>query len=91
MAYWNKGPSHLINKQHDISTIIGTHKPDILGIGEANFRSGHDILEAKQEGYSTHIGPGLESLGVARVAVYTKEGLVVKRRRDLEGGNVCTL
>ena len=28
---------------------------------------------------------------MCRVAVYTREGLVVKRRRDLEGGNVCTL
>ena len=91
LAYWNKGPSHLINKQHDISTIISQYKPDIFGIGEANFKPSHDIQEAKQEGYTTHLGPGLEHLGLARVAVYTREGLVVKRRRDLEGGNVCTI
>ena len=28
--YWNKGPAHLVNKQLDIETIIGNHKPQIL-------------------------------------------------------------
>ena len=91
MAYWNKGPSHLINKQLDIDSIIANYRPDILGIGEANFKRGQDVYEARQEGYTLHLGPGLDSLGVSRVAVYTKEGLMVKRRKDLEGGNVCTL
>ena len=91
MAYWNKGPSHLVNKKHDIASIISQHKPDILGIGEANFKPIHDLSETKQEGYSLHLGPGLDSLGVARVAVYTSDDLIVKRRRDLEGGNICTL
>ena len=91
LAYWNKGPSHLVNKHHDIEAIIAAYKPDILGIGEANFKTSHDVNDARQEGYNLHLGPGLDSLGVARVAVYVKEGLVVKRRPDLEGGNVCTL
>ena len=91
MAYWNKGPSHLINKQLDIDSIIANYRPDILVIGEANFKRGQDVYEARHEGYTLHLGPGLDSLGVSRVAVYTKEGHMVKRRKDLEGGNVCTL
>ena len=55
LAYWNKGPSHLVNKKHDIASIMSQHKPDVLGVGEANFKPGHDINEAKQEGYSLHL------------------------------------
>ena len=91
LAYWNKGSSHLVNKQHDIASTIASYKPDIFGIGEANFKQGHNIMEAKQDGYNLHLGPGLESFGISRVAVYTKEGLIVKRRRDLENNNVCTV
>ena len=91
LAYWNKGSSYLINKQLDIASVIARYKPDILGLGEANFKQGHDVIETKQEGYNLHIGPGLESFGTARVAVYIKEDLIVKRRRDLEGHNVCTI
>ena len=39
--YWNKGPAFLCNKQLDIETIIALHKPNILGLGEANFRHDH--------------------------------------------------
>ena len=74
-----------------MTAAIAKHKPDILGLGEANFKPGHDIVECQQDGYTLHLGPGLESLGVARVAAYIKDGLLVKRRRDLEGGKLCTL
>ena len=49
-AYWNKGPSFLTRKQLDIETIISTHKPHILGLGEANMRHDHDIAEVQQAG-----------------------------------------
>ena len=62
-----------------------------MGLGEANFKPGQNIVDSQQDGFTLHLGPGLESLGVARVAAYTRDGLVVKRRRDLEGGTVCTL
>ena len=90
-AYWNKGSSYLINKQLDIASAVARYKPDILGLGEANFKQAHDVIEAKQEGYNLYLGPGLEGFGTARVAVYIKEHLIVKKRRDLEGHNVCTM
>ena len=43
LAYWNKGSSFLTNKQLGIASTIASYKPDILGIGEANFKQGHDI------------------------------------------------
>ena len=67
-----------------MTAAIAKYKPDILGLGEANFKAGHNIVDCQQDGFTLH-------LGVARVAAYTRDGLVVKRRRDLEGGRVCTL
>ena len=35
ILHWNKGPSFLHNKHNYIETIIGGHKPHILGLSEA--------------------------------------------------------
>ena len=92
-AYWNKGPSFLTRKQLDIETIISTHKPHILGLGEANMRHDHDIAEVQQTGYSLHLDSSINNprLGVARVAVYTSNVLRVKRREDLEDDTVAAV
>ena len=93
-VYWNKGPSHLINKQLDIHDIIKDHQPHILGLGEANFRKDHDIDAAQIPGYNLHLdsGVGSDSVGgVARVAVYTHHLLRVKRRPDLEDEKVASV
>ena len=49
-VYWNKGPSFLKNKRQDIKQIIQDHKPHILGLGEANFKSSHDIEDVVIQG-----------------------------------------
>ena len=92
-AYWNKGPSFLTRNQLDIETIISTHKPHILGLGEANIRYDHDIAEVQQAGYTLHIDSSINnpSLGMARVAVYTSNILRVKRRVDLEDDTVAAV
>ena len=56
-----------------MDSIMASYKPYILGIGEANFQRGHNINEAKLVGFTMHLGPGLDSLGVSRVAVFTKD------------------
>ena len=91
--YWNKGPAHLINKQLDIETIISTHKPHILGLGEANFRHDHHLADVQQPGYSLHVDSCIDNpaLGMARVAVYTHSSLRVKRRADLEDSTVSAV
>ena len=82
-----------MNKQLDIETIIGSHKPHILGLGEANFRHDHDLADVQQAGYSLHLDSCVDnpSLGMARVAVYTHNSLRVKRRADIEDDNVAAV
>ena len=36
----------------DIETITQTHKPHILGLGEANFRQDHDVEDVQLQGYT---------------------------------------
>ena len=92
-VYWNKGPSFLSNKQLDSETIIGTHKPHILGLGEANFRHDHDLLDVQQTGYKLHLDSCIDNpdLGMARVDIYTHTSLRVKRRFDLEDKEVAAV
>ena len=83
----------LPNKHTEIETIIGTHKPHILGLGEANFRHDHDLADVQQAGYSLHLDSCVSNpdLGMARVAVYTHNSLRVKRREDLEDDTVAAV
>ena len=91
--YWNKGPSFLTNKQQDIESIISTHKPHVLGLGEANFRHEHDLEDVQIRDYSLHLDSCMDNpqLGLARVAVYTHNSLRVKRRPDLEDDTVAAV
>ena len=90
--YWNKGPSYLVNKQQDIKGIIDSHKPHILGLGEANVRQDHAMEDLYIEGYSLHLDSAIQTqIGMARVAVYTHNSLRVKRRPDLEDDRVSAV
>ena len=94
LAYWNKGPSLLTNKQDDLETIIADHRPHILGLGEANFRHDQHIEDVNIPGYNLHLDSGLDNDqvgGIARVAVYTHNLLRVKRRHDLEDDMVAAV
>jgi hypothetical protein len=92
-VYWNKGPSFLCNKQLDIETILETHKPHVLGLGEANVRYDHNLQDVQLPGYTLHLDSSIDnpSLGMARVAVYTHNALRVKRRTDLEDDTIAAI
>ena len=92
-VYWNKGPSFLTNKMNDIESIIDTHKPHILGLGEANFRHDHDVEDVQLQGYTLHLDSSVRNpnLGIARVVVYTHNILRVKRRADLEDDTIAAV
>ena len=64
-VYWNKGPAFLCNKQLDIESIIDTHKPHILGLGEANFRHDHDALDVQQTDYNLHLDSCIDNPDLA--------------------------
>ena len=93
VVYWNKGPSYLHNKQHEIESLVSTHKPHILGLGEANFRHDHSLEDVQLQGYTLHLDSSVDNpeLGLARVAVYTHNALRVKRRPDLEDEKIAAI
>ena len=91
ICYWNKGSSFLINKTEDVKEIINTHKPLVLGLGEAQFKSNHELADVQQPGYTLHLDSCQASLGISRCAVYTHDSLVVKRRHDLETEGIATV
>ena len=70
---WNKGSSHLENKQCEIESIIGFHHPHILGLCEANLKSNVDLSLVSHQEYNLHVAKSLShpELGVARTVVYT--------------------
>ena len=91
--FWNKGNSHLFRKMQDIQTLVSSHKPHIFGLAEANVLNNHDQTEIQIPNYTLHLasslsGPEVGGLGVSRVAVYTHSSITVRRRNDLEDGNL---
>ena len=93
IMHWNKGPSYLINKHHDIEAMIAGHKPHVLGLSEANIRHDHDLSLVQHEEYTLHICPTIDNpkLKMSRIVVYTHKSLVVKRRHDLEDDSVSAI
>ena len=43
LLHWNKGPSFLKNKHHEVETLIEGHTPNVLGLSEANIRADHNL------------------------------------------------
>ena len=93
LLHWNKGPSYLRNKQHEVETLIEGHKPHVLGLSEANFKAEHNLNEVQHNDYNLHTCPTLENsdLAISRVVVYTHQSLVVKRRHDLEDSTISAI
>ena len=89
--YWNKGPSLLTNKHQDLETLLADHHPHILGLGEANYSQAQDLDSVQLPGYNLHLDTGLESQGMARVAIYSHSSLRVKRRYDLEDTDTAAI
>ena len=83
--------SFLKNKHEDISEIINTHKPLVLGLGEAQFKKDQLLEEVQQPGFTLHMDSCQSSLGVTRCAVYTHNSSSVKRRDDLEDEGIATV
>ena len=93
ILHWNKGPSFLQNKHQDIETIIAGHTPHVLGLSEANFKTDHDASLVQHRDYNFHTCSTLQNqgLGISRVAVYTHNSLIVKRRPDLENDTISSI
>ena len=90
LIHWNKGPSFLANKHHEIED---SWKPHVFGLSEANLKRGHDQSLVQHQDYDLHICDTLNNpeLGISRIVVYCHKSLVVKRRRDLEDNNISAI
>ena len=85
IMHWNKGPSLLSNKMHDLENIIDKYRPHVLGLSEGNLRKFDDESDVQLKDYNLHTCPTINNLehGVSRVVVYTHKSIVVKPRPDL--------
>ena len=85
ISHWNKGGSYLINKMPEIKNIIAQHKPQILGISEANLLDTHDPSLVAVQDYCLHVCSTISNpcLRTSRVVVYTHKDIVAKLRPDL--------
>ena len=86
-----KSPHKSNSLRHEIISKLNTHKPLVLGLGEAQFKQGQNREEVQQTGYTLHLDSCQDSLGVSRCAVYTYNSLVVKRQDDLETKEIATV
>ena len=84
---------YLHRKLPEIETLIGKHNPHVFALGEANILKEHNLDDLKIKNYELHTAKSIDNneMKVARVAVYTHNSLVVKRREDLEDETVQTI
>ena len=93
LTHWNKGPSFLTNCHSDISSIIASYRPHLLGLSEANLKNTHDVTLAQHVDYQLHTCTTMSNpdLGISRVVVYTHKSLIVKRRTDLDDNSISAI
>ena len=75
LLHWNKGPSFLKNKHHEVETLIEGHTPHVLGLSEANLKANHNLSEVQHSDYNLHTCRTLENrdISISRVVVYTHQ------------------
>ena len=82
-----------MNKHNDIEALISEHRPQVLGLSEANLHRRHDLRDVQHDDYDLHISSTIHNpmLRVARVVVYTHQSLKVVRKRDLENYSISSV
>ena len=90
---WNSGHTYLINQINEIKWLIQDKSPHILFVYESNLRRSHDIEQVKIEGYSLHTSKMIRNpdIQVSRIVAYVKDGIVVRRRDDLESDEISAI
>ena len=83
VCHWNCA-SGIINKLDDIRNVISELKPTVIYISEADRKSHHDDRLIQIKGYRLHNSSSLEKHGKSRIIAYTKDGVNLRRRLDLE-------
>ena len=83
VCHWNCA-SGITNKLDDIKNAICELKPTVIYISEADRKSQHDDKLIQIQGYKLHNAASLEKHGKSRIIAYTKDGVNLRRRLDLE-------
>ena len=83
---WNSGHTFLINQMNEIKWLIQDEAPHILFVSESNLKRSHDRDQVEIDGYSLHTTKMIRNpdLQVSRIVAYVKDGIIVRRRYDLE-------
>ena len=85
ISHWNGGSAKLENKLNEIESKINRFRPHVLGLSESNLDKGVNMSCVQISGYKLVTCPMIDDCkyGVSRIAVYVKDTLTYKIRRDL--------
>jgi hypothetical protein len=83
VCHWNCA-SGITNKLDDIKNAINELKPTVMYISEADRKNNHDDRLIQIKGYKLHNSASLDKYGKSRIIAYTKDGVNLRRRLDLE-------
>ena len=90
---WNSGHTFLVNQINEVKWLLQDETPHILFISESNLKRSHDRDQVEIEGYSLHTSKMIRNpdAQVSRIVAYVKDGIIVRRRDDLESEEVSAI
>ena len=83
---WNAGATYLMNQMNEVKWLLDEFNPHILFLPESNLLRSHDRDKVEIEGYTLHTSLMIRNADrqTSRIVAYVKEGIIVRRREDLE-------
>ena len=83
---WNTGNSHLKNQMEEVLWLTEEQRPHIMFLSESNLWRNHEKDLVKIDGYEIHTTKMIRNPDrqVSRLVAYVKEGIIARRRDDLE-------
>ena len=92
LVHWNKGKSLFHNKLNDIDMVLDKFKPHIISLCEANIdKIINNTHNNKYHDYSIEHTKMADKTNISRNVILIKDGLVYKRRSDLEDDETSTV
>ena len=83
IMHWNKGSKFLINKVHDIKSLLEVNKPHILSLSEAQIRK-EDMDLLHFEDYNMEVDNLIDTNKMARSCMLIHKDIIYKRNKDIE-------
>ena len=83
IMHCNKGPKFLINKIHDIKTVLTENKPHVLSLSEAQIRI-EDLDEIEFKDYNLEVDNLIYTNKMARSCMLIHKDIKYERIKELE-------